>query len=67
MYDLQRGVVVYAVWQYGASSDVVRVLLDCALTQTHFYNRIPDLLEILRYAKFPIPPLPECVTVYRRG
>jgi hypothetical protein len=67
LQDFQRGILVHAFWSEGASADVVRVLLDLALTQTHFYGRIPDLFDILRFANFTIPPLPESVTVYRGG
>ena len=67
LHDFQRGIVVYAFRNEGASADVVRTLLDLALTQTHFYGQIPDLFEILGFANFTIPPLPESVTVYRGG
>ncbi len=67
LHDFQRGIVVHAFWNEGASADVVRALLGLALTQTHFYGQIPDLFEILQFANFTIPPLPENVTVYRGG
>ena len=67
LHDFQRGVVVHAFWNEGASVDVVRALLNLALMQTHFYGQIENLFEILEFANFTIPPLPENVTVYRGG
>jgi hypothetical protein len=66
-HDFQRGALAYTFWRKGASPDVVRVLVDMALTQTHEFRAITHLRELLHFAAFPLPDLPERVTVYRGG